>query len=156
MCSKIACGCDVKNGGAQVRKLPFFLAAWLLTSPMATKAEEQVLQDIPQAFPEAMSAYRAIMPAAWNKIGWIYDLDAVTTSLDVNKLVAGKAYLYGWGCEPHNCFDNKLAIIIARDGTEAAAAILSQEVSPGKTIYRGSSKPELHQLLDLAITDMSK
>ena len=77
---------------------------------------------MPKKYPEAMKAFRAIIPKNMQGESWLYNLDGVGEQL-LEKDIGGIQYLAGWGCKPHECAQNIVGFLVAFDGKKAIAEI---------------------------------
>jgi hypothetical protein len=106
------------------------------------------LQDIPKDYPVAFRAYQRTLPAKFRKFDWIYRLNAVTHKVDDKLDIGGRRYIFGKGCQPHDCADNQLALVVAQNGGKAAVKIVSAGATGGQPQYFGTNDPKLRSILD--------
>ena len=102
--------------------------------------------DLQNTNPAAVKALHQIIPPRLRSVPWIYDLNGVAGPLKT-VTVAGKPYIGGLVCKPHDCGDNKFAFLAASDGSRAVAALKSQELSAGELQTFGA--PAIHDTLFL-------
>jgi hypothetical protein len=106
--------------------------------------------DIPKRLPKAYAAYSKVVPPAYARIGWVRNLDGTGAPVD-HVDVAGVPSVLFWMCEPHNCGGNELTVLLAKDGSRAAALLFSTDHTGGKPVYFGKPGPTEQDMLRKAM-----
>jgi len=75
--------------------------------------------------PKALAAWQHVVPDRLKRIAWVYRLDGTADQMRRVE-IAGKPYLLGWVCKPHDC-GNQLAFLVAVDLSRAAGVVRSEE-----------------------------
>ena len=78
--------------------------------------------ELGKKFPAAMKAYQKLLPRSFKKLSWAYRLDGVGDPVQ-HQTIGTNDYLSVWSCKPHDCANNKLAILVRPDGKRAVVDI---------------------------------
>jgi hypothetical protein len=100
--------------------------------------------DVPKKYPEAMKAFRAIIPKNLQGEDWLYNLNGVGEQI-LEKDIGGIHYLAGWGCKPKFCAQNIVGFLVSPDGKKAIAEI---SINNGKNQILGKPTPAEKKALD--------
>ena len=99
------------------------LAAVLTAGAASGRMLEQGSDTIPTAYPAATARYQALLTPAQRRLPWLARFDGVTAPL--HEIDFGDhVMLMGWSCKPHDCGDNQVIVLFARDGSRAVARIV--------------------------------
>jgi len=104
-------------------------------------------QDVLARFPPPRLAWRAVVPRAYRHQAWVHDLAGTASAMRfVN---AGRPFVSGSVCRPHDCGDHALAYLIAIDGSRAVGAMLLPKTADGarRELYFGAPSPQERALL---------
>ena len=132
--------------------LPYaFVSGLALSLSLASPAlAQQYPSGIAKSDPAAMRAWRAIVPAQFRKYEWIYSFGGVETPIQ-DVTLHGKPFLSGNVCIPHDCGGNFVALLLAKDGSEAYGELASDTLRV-KQRYFGTPDAEARGLLDKLIS----
>lgn len=100
-----------------------FAGALIACAVLPAKGEEYVF-DLEKNNPAALAAWKAIVPAAYKKRDWVRDLAGTAAPLETAQL-SGKAFYLGSVCKPHDCYQNNVVVLIAKDGSVAYGLLKS-------------------------------
>jgi hypothetical protein len=106
------------------------------------------IQDLAKTYPTLFRNYQAMLPKEFAKIGWLYRLDGVTLSIDEGLTIGGVPFLRVYGCKPHDCGDEQVALVFSTDGKVGAVKVRSKELTGGKAVFYGSDNPALRRIVD--------
>jgi hypothetical protein len=106
------------------------------------------IQDLAKTYPTLFRNYQAMLPKEFAKIGWLYRLDGVTLSIDEGLMIGGVPFLRVYGCKPHDCGDEQVALVFSTDGKVGAVKVRSKELTGGKAVFYGSDNPALRRIVD--------
>jgi hypothetical protein len=98
-------------------------------------------------FPPPRLAWRAVVPGSYRHQAWVYNLAGTASAMRfVN---AGRPFVSGSVCRPHDCGDHALAYLIAIDGSRAVGAMLLPKTADGvrHELYFGAPSPQERSLL---------
>jgi len=105
----------------------------LFASGVLFSAGAAAAQDYPftlaKTHPRAMAAWRAILPAAYQKVAWVARFE-VTAGLMERIRLDGRTFIVGSVCKPHDCGFNQVAFLIAADGSSASGLARTQALRP--------------------------
>ncbi len=102
--------------------------------------------DLAKKHPQAAAALQKILPSRLRSVAWVYRLNGTASEM-TTVTVQNKPSLGGMVCKPHDCGDNKFAFLVAVDGSHAAAALRSRDLSSGKTQFFGAPSPDEQKIL---------
>lgn len=95
--------------------------------------------------PQVLRRWQRAVPASFERVDWIYQMQAVTTPVE-DVFIGGGLYFLGFMCQPHDCGDNIVYFVIASDRAEAAGFLSSvNEKVPG--LYFGTDSDALKDVL---------
>ena len=97
--------------------------ALLLAAAGAAQAGDYAF-DIPRKYPALLSAWRAAAPAKFKTTVWVWNFSGTAGPLEERR-IGGKPFLLGWVCKPHDCGDNKMTFLLAKDGSAAYGLVTS-------------------------------
>jgi Inhibitor of vertebrate lysozyme (Ivy) len=103
----------------------------------AAPTSMRLTSQLGELYPEALATLQRAIPERLKSVPWVYALkgnDGPLKDIDVR----GRPSLYGSVCKPHDCADNRIAFVIAADGSRAVAIILED----GKAIKIGGPSVE--------------
>ncbi|MDQ8730189.1 hypothetical protein [Bradyrhizobium sp. LHD-71] len=124
---------------------PFAVAlAWCSASAHAI----DFIQDLARAYPTLFRNYQAMLPAEFADATWLYRLDGVTLSIDEGMMIDGTPFIRVYGCKPHACGDEQVALIFSTDGKIGAIKVRSAELTGGEAVFFGSDHPALRRIVD--------
>lgn len=104
--------------------------------------------DIPKKYPAQLTAWRAVAPTKFKTVAWVWNFSGTAGPLEERK-IAGKAFLLGWVCKPHDCGDNKMTFLLAKDGSAAYGLVQSPTLG-GATLI-GAPPAEVVAILKSAL-----
>jgi Inhibitor of vertebrate lysozyme (Ivy) len=93
-----------------------------------------------------ISAWKWILPKSFSNQRWIVNLTEATSTPVDRILLAGKQFVLGEACWPHNCGGNHVIFLIAMDGS-GAYGLLSSETLKVPEQYFGRPNGDLTKLL---------
>jgi hypothetical protein len=104
-------------------------------------------QDVLARFPPPRLAWRAVVPSTYRHQAWVYDLAGTASAM--RYVNAGRPFVSGSVCPPHDCGDHVLAYLIAIDGSRAVGAMLLPKTADGtrRELYFGTPSPQERSLL---------
>ncbi len=121
---------------------------WMFSVPL--RAMDLYGFDVPKQYPKAYSAYKALLPAQYQKISWMHKLNGTSGPLKDVEIDGAPSVLF-WMCEPHNCGGNELAVLVRKDGKRATALFQSSNYTQGKKIFLGKPSDAETALLTSAL-----
>lgn len=125
--------------------LPATLTGWLVASAAAQEHPQQLLKQ-----PWVKSAWSAAMKGEkfkrWDS--WIPELGGVGSAPVARRDAAGRDWLVAELCQPHNCADNKLIVVIDRTDNRIWALQLTQ--SPASRRYFGKPDTAVRAVIEAA------
>jgi hypothetical protein len=104
-------------------------------------------EDVLARFPTPRRAWRAVVPGSYRHQAWVYNLAGTASAMRfVN---AGRPFVSGSVCRPHDCGDHAIAFLIAVDGSRAVGALLLPGTADGARheLYFGAPSPQERALL---------
>jgi len=110
-----------------------------------TAFAEDYAFDLKKDHPAALAAWMKVVPTTYRKTAWINRLDGTTPPMD-EVTMQGRAFFYGSVCQPHDCFGNNVAFLIATDGSAAYGMLSSDNLRVKGQIF-GAPDAEAQQLL---------
>jgi hypothetical protein len=126
--------------------------SWLLASALAccgtSAGAIDFIQDLARGYPTLFRNYQAMLPAEFAKATWLYRLDGITLSIDEGLMIGGIPFIRVYGCKPHDCGDEQVALIFSTDGKVGAIKVRSLELTEGKPVFFGSDNPALRRIVD--------
>jgi hypothetical protein len=119
------------------------IAGLLLTLVSTVNAQDTRFYafNIPKTNPEAFVAWRKVIPIPLRVESWLYRLEA-TASPYTTVTVNSKSHLYGSFCKPHDCGANRVAFLMAEDGSEAAGLYVKEIGSSARELFLGNPTSE--------------
>jgi hypothetical protein len=102
--------------------------------------------DLAKKSPAAFAAWRKAVPAPYRRIAWIAQL-AGTAGPMTATMIDGKPAYSGSACKPHDCGDNVVAFLIARDGSSVSGMTRATAVRPARLSW-GAQSPERMRMLE--------
>lgn len=106
------------------------------------------IQDLARAYPTLFRNYQAMLPVEFSKAAWLYRLDGITLSIDEGMMIGGIPFIRVYGCKPHDCGDEQVALIFSTDGKVGTVKVRSLELTDGKPVFFGSDSPALRRIVD--------
>lgn len=125
-----------------------FVLIALATPTAGLAAESEYPFDIPKKHPAMLTAWRAAAPAKFKAVAWVWSFAGTATPLEA-RVLGGKAFVLGTVCKPHDCGDNRMSILIAKDGS-AAYGLLKSPTLGGVTLI-GAPPAEALAILKAAL-----
>jgi hypothetical protein len=136
-------GC--RSGGTMMRPIFAFAALVLaVVSPhnfCFAQPTGQYAFNIPKTNPESFVAWRRILPVPLHAEPWIFRLEG-TASPYTTVTVNGRRHLYGWFCKPHECGTNRVAFLMAEDGSRATGLYVLGSEPNARQVFLGNPTPE--------------
>ena len=123
------------------------LGAILLASGGVAVAQDYAF-DIPKKHPALLSAWRAVTPTKFKTVAWVWNFSGTAGPLEARQ-IGGKPFLLGWVCKPHDCGDNKMTFLLAKDGSAAYGLVRSPTLG-GATLI-GAPPAEILAILKGAV-----
>src|SRR3982751_5963225 len=104
-------------------------------------------QDVLARFPPPRLAWRAVVPNTYRHQAWVYNLAGTASAM--RYVNAGRLFVSGSVCKPHDCGDHALAYLIAIDGSRAVGAMLLPKTADGARheLYFGAPTAQERALL---------
>ena len=130
-------------------RMPGLTAALIALAATGAQAQDIYPFDLAKKNPKAMQAWRNIVPKELRSIGWISEFKGTAGPVESDTL-RGKPAYSGSVCMPHHCGTDYVIYIIARDGSAAAGAVVS-EVRNIKPRLFGADDPETRSELEKAL-----
>ena len=131
-----------------MKGLRSWLAVLMLACCGAPAAAIDFIQDLARGYPTLFRNYQALLPKEFAKADWLYRLDGVTLSIDEGLMIGGVPFIRVYGCKPHDCGDEQVALIFSTDGKVGAVKVRSKELTGGKAEFYGSDDPALRRIVD--------
>jgi hypothetical protein len=129
-------------------RLSFVLVA--LTLPTEAQSvfasgTENYIFTIVKKQPVILKRWSWIVPPRYANIPWIKYLDGTTGPVD-RVSIAGRQFLLGSVCWPHNCGGNSVAFLIAADGSDAYGMLRSTALHSENEIF-GTPNETMRKML---------
>lgn len=118
----------MKPGFAHDMIAAVFAAALTLTAAPGHAQIRQIWtgpnhpEDVLAGSPEMRQAWHAAVPPAMRRHAWLYDLHG-TAGMIGGIPIAGRRYITGTICKPHDCGPHNAAYLIALDNSRAVGAL---------------------------------
>lgn len=126
----------------------FLLLVALVAPAAGLAADNDYPFDIPKKHPAMLKAWRDVTPAKFKTTAWVWSFAGTATPLEA-RVVGGKAFVLGTVCKPHDCGDNRMSLLIAKDGS-AAYGLLKSPTLGGMTLI-GAPPAEVLAILKAAL-----
>jgi hypothetical protein len=117
------------------------LMSFLQSSSHAQAPTGEYAFNIPNTNPEAFVAWRKILPQPLRSEPWIAKLEG-TASPYTTITVNGTRHMYGAFCKSHECGMNRVAFLIAENGSRASGLYVKEIGSGEKELFFGNPTPE--------------
>ena len=94
-------------------------------APASTKtqgSEEVYSYNLPEEYPLAFATWTSNLPADFHDLVWASELEGVGSPIRTITL-AGRPYLFGSVCEPHNCGNNHVGFLMRPDQSRVAGFV---------------------------------
>jgi hypothetical protein len=94
-----------------------------------------------------LKRWSSIVPQRYADYRWIKYLDGTTAPVD-RVIIAGRSFVLGSVCWPHNCGGNFVAFLVAVDGSEAYGMLRSAELNVADEIFGSPDENKRKMLAD--------
>lgn len=109
--------------------------------------------DVPERYPVLGARWAELMsPRPFGDRPWLRDLDGVSSEIRA-VTVDGKPLHAAWVCQPHNCGDNQVALLLAPDQSRLVALVQIVEENVRKRTPVGGPTPAEQACLNTLLDD---
>ncbi|GBR70595.1 inhibitor of vertebrate lysozyme [Gluconobacter kanchanaburiensis NBRC 103587] len=129
-------------------RLPLLLSTFLAfaTPIMAFAGTPQTTADL--ASKEFKQAYQAMISLP----SWVKTAQATSVPVTIIN-IAGKPYILGHMCRPHDCAAQQMEVVFAKDHSAAWGLLSIKDATSLKQNFLGSPDPEMQKALAKAYQD---